>query len=132
MTLPSVLDPFFVIACPDPGRPAVTDNGTTVRHGRPAGRAGAVADLSATPARGPHPPVAVTPHHSVSDIGATLDTPDGTAPEDGGITAEPAARRAHPRATLPPYLVPDRIVAVPEPHPRTGKAGCAATRDRYL
>ncbi|MFG2687035.1 AMP-binding protein [Streptomyces sp. NPDC048405] len=59
--------------------------------------------------------------------------PDGTAPEDGGVPAEPAALRAHLRATLPPYLVPDRIVAVPElAHTRTGKVDRAATRDRYL
>ncbi|MGW2859668.1 AMP-binding protein [Streptomyces sp. NPDC001205] len=37
------------------------------------------------------------------------------------------------RATLPAYLVPDRMVAVPAlVHTRTGKVDRAATRDRYL
>ncbi|GAA2490165.1 AMP-binding protein [Streptomyces gobitricini] len=63
--------------------------------------------------------------------GATA--PGATAPDDGGVAPEPEALRARLRATQPHYLVPDRIVAVPElAHTRTGKVDRAATRDRYL
>ncbi|MFV2117474.1 AMP-binding protein [Streptomyces sp. Act-28] len=91
MTLPNVLDPFFAIACSDPGRPAVTDNGTTIGYGRLAGWAKAVADLVATHTPGPHPPVAVTLHHSVRDIAAIL----GTLAAGRGYVATPDDPAGH-------------------------------------
>ncbi|MEU6755578.1 AMP-binding protein [Streptomyces sp. NPDC046685] len=70
--LPSVVDPFFAIARADPDRPAITDNGSTVGYGQLARWAGAVADLVATRAPGPQPPVAIVTHHSARDVAAIL------------------------------------------------------------
>ncbi|MEV1046248.1 AMP-binding protein [Streptomyces sp. NPDC049916] len=89
MTLPSVLDPFFALARSQPDRPAVVDNGVTVPYGRLAGWAEAVADLVATRARRPLPPVGISVHHSVRDIAAILGVlaagrafvPVGASPE---------------------------------------------------
>ncbi|MGC9379962.1 AMP-binding protein [Streptomyces sp. MH13] len=91
MILPSVLERFFTIARSDPGRPAVIDNGMTVGYGQLASWAGAVADLVATRAPGPHPPVAVTLHHSVRDIAAIL----GTLAAGRGYVAVPEGPAGH-------------------------------------
>ncbi|MEU3027002.1 hypothetical protein ACPCBC_01850 [Streptomyces incarnatus] len=123
MTLPSVLDPFSAIARSDPGRPAVADNGTTAGYGRPADRAGSVADLVATRAPGPHPPVAVTPRHGVRDIAALTGVPaagrDRRAVPGGPADHAGAAPRAIGRKELAATAETDRPPGAdraPRPH----------------
>ncbi|MGI5340824.1 AMP-binding protein [Streptomyces sp. CA-181903] len=129
MTLPSVLDPFFAIARTDPGRPAVVDNGMTVGYGRLATWAGAVADLLATRAPGPHPPVGIVVHHSARDIAAILGTLAAgrgyvPVPDGPGDSADRALRALGCRELIataetgePPAV--DRVLRPYWGHPRT-------------
>lgn len=120
MTLPSVLDPFFALARSDPGRPAVIDNGMTVGYGQLACWAGAVADLVATRAPGPHPPVALPVHHSVRDIAAILGTlaagrgyvavPDGPAGHTGEMLRALGCREAVATAETDRPPAVDRVL----------------------
>lgn len=70
--LPNVLDSFFAVARADPDRPAVVDNGVTTGYGQLARWAGAVAELVATRAPAPRPPVGIVTHHTVRDVAAIL------------------------------------------------------------